>query len=588
MTGSAKNNVSKTIIAPHKATKGCMVLSRTILTLVMAATLFGFGSCNPTPKKPNVLIIVANDIAWGDMGFNGNQLIETPITDELAHNGVIINRFYATPENGATYFELLSGQYAGCTQTNHPFIIPQTNSRLANIFQQNGYQTAYFGKWFNGCQYPHTPKGNGVNYFYGSFSNAFTDNTLINQVSNPTNGVLTDSLVGYINKTNAPFLAVINYATNPENNSTNTNCASKYLAKGLDLETALVYGAIEQIDTNIGKILDELTAKKIRDNTIIIYMGSSGPLFVRYNGGFKGRQGHVDEGSIRVPFFIAYHHKQWVSRRVKASFAATPDILPTLVDICQLTSNKQGTDGISLLNVLKNEPCPNPGRFHFSRFNHKQQYIVGSIRSNDYLLTVQPWDTSLYNILNDPYQKSDLSHIEPQTFTALLTKYTGWADSIAQNPIIAEPIYIGHPAAPFCELIVDNNTLAPTNSVNITKNTRPKGQNYRWQVYSADSGLYQFWANFYPNNEIPLFNLQLSVANTQILFNFDTINNKEQETLIFKHEALDDESKLFQKVEIGSLAINKGEAEICLTYHQQNPKAINLKGLTISKKNNDD
>ena len=127
----------------------------------------------PSPK-PNILIIIADDQGWGDLGFTGNRSVSTPNLDALATSGVVLDRFFVSPVCSPTRAEFLTGRYhvrTGVSGTSTGRVrLDLDESTITEAFKAAGYQTALFGKWHNGGQAPYHPNCRGIDEFYGFLS----------------------------------------------------------------------------------------------------------------------------------------------------------------------------------------------------------------------------------------------------------------------------------------------------------------------------------------------------------------------------------------------------------------------------------
>ncbi|MFM8587934.1 MAG: sulfatase-like hydrolase/transferase, partial [Bacteroidota bacterium] len=135
--------------------------SSIIALLLTLLSLESFAQKNKPAEQPNVLIIIADDQGWGDLGFTGNKTVHTPHLDKLAKSGTILDRFYVSPVCSPTRAEILTGRYhvrTGVSGTSTGRVrLDLDETTIAEAFKANGYQTALFGKWHNGGQAPYHP-----------------------------------------------------------------------------------------------------------------------------------------------------------------------------------------------------------------------------------------------------------------------------------------------------------------------------------------------------------------------------------------------------------------------------------------------
>src|SRR5665648_46273 len=169
----------------------------------------------------------------------------------------------------------------------------------------------------------------------------------------------------------------------------------KYKEKGLDNILSSVYGMVDNMDENINRILEKLDALKIRDNTIVIFFSDNGPNTRRYNGEMKGIKGSVDEGGVRVPFYISWPDK--IKNGTTSQLAQDIDILPTILGLCGIKYNStKHIDGIDLSGIIINNEEPFD-RYIFSRqANQSLDLCNGAVRNDRYRLVRTGKDTLLY------------------------------------------------------------------------------------------------------------------------------------------------------------------------------------------------
>jgi arylsulfatase A-like enzyme len=424
-------------------------LFSSILLLIFACLLVSFILKNQEPRKPNVLIILSDDQGWGDLGIHGNPSVETPTLDKLARESAQFDRFYVSPLCAPTRASLLTGRYhlrTGTVSVSKGMEVMNDNeTTLAEMFKANGYQTGAFGKWHNGQHFPNHPNGQGFDTFFGfcggHWSNFFDTDLELNGEKAATNGyisdVLTDKALDFLNKNSQkPFFCYVPYNAPHSPHQVPDNYFNKYKSKGLDDELASIYGMCENMDANIGRLLKRLDELKIADNTIVIFMTDNGPNGNRFNGNMKGIKGQVDEGGIRVPCFIRWRNK--VTPSVTKALGAHIDIFPTLRDLCGLKSVPTlPLDGISLAKHIMGDTQ----RIERTIFTHTAQPekilkpYPASVRTPQYRLTIKDKAIELYDMLNDPFQKTDIAKTKPDITEKLYKDYQKWFSEVAPKTI---------------------------------------------------------------------------------------------------------------------------------------------------------
>ena len=402
------------------------------LTGLTIATL----SCNNEGnfKKPNIVLILADDMGWGDVNANGNNLVETPVLNRLKSESLSFERFYVCPLSAPTRAEMLTGRYflrTGVSSVTRGYENMRGDEvTLAEVLKENGYTTGCFGKWHNGRYYLQHPNRQGFDEFVGFpvghlgyyFDAYFLHNDEEKQSSGYTSDYFTGQATEFIerNKEN-PFLCYVSYNVPHSPFQVPGKYFSKYREAGLDSTLSCVYGMVENMDENIGSILEKLEELNIAENTIVIFFSDNGPNTYRYNGGMKGRKGSVDEGGVRVPFYIKW--RDIIKPGITEQLAQDIDIMPTVSGLCGIKYEPvKPLDGIDLSEIIKGKKKP-LDRYIFSRQgNQVLENCNSSVRNNRYRLVLTRKDTLLFDMKNDPSQVTDIFDIETNTGLLLLSE----------------------------------------------------------------------------------------------------------------------------------------------------------------------
>jgi len=391
--------------------------------------------------KPNIILIVTDDQGWGDLAINGNTKIHTPNIDNLATQGIQFSRFYVSPVCSPTRAEILTGRY-------HPrggvYSTSQGGERLdldemtiGDVFKSNGYHTSAYGKWHNGTQAPYHPNSRGFDEFYGfcsgHWANYFDPMLEKNGEVVKGNGFIIDDLTEHAmdfisSKTDNPFFTLLAYNTPHSPMQVPDHWWHKYKDVSLDSthryadrekqdKTRAALALCENIDWNVGRLIDHLDQLDILENTIIIYMSDNGPNGWRWNDGLKGIKGHTDEGGVRSPF-IMYWKNEFKSHKID-QLASTIDILPTLADVANISiPEHKPIDGISLKPLLVQEVNNWKDRNIFSHWNG-----AVSVRNQQYLLDQ---NDHMFDLIEDPGQLNKLVQPPEPEFTTLMNAKKEW------------------------------------------------------------------------------------------------------------------------------------------------------------------
>lgn len=422
---------------------------------------------NTKMSPPNVIVILSDDQGWGDLSITGNTTIQTPNIDRIGKEGALLSRFYVSPVCSPTRAEFLTGRYhtrMGVYSTSAGGEMMDLDEKtIAQVFQEAGYATAAFGKWHNGMQFPYHPNARGFEEYYGFCSghwgNYFSPPLDHNGELVRGNGYLTDDFTDHAldfmdGNQEQPFFMYIAYNTPHAPMQVPDrwweDMASKKLSQYTDnryeedtIFTKAALAMCENIDWNVGRILDRLDETKQAENTIILYFSDNGPNSYRWNSGFKGRKGSIDEGGVRSPLLMRYPGVIPEGIRIPA-LAGAIDLLPTLTDLAEIKYKvEKPLDGISLKDFLTdkvNESENNEPRYLYSHWKGRT-----GVRTQQYLYTHKG---ELFDIEKDPGQLNDLASEEVAAKALLVDLLSDWNEEMGiGEPQEERPFPLGHPKA---------------------------------------------------------------------------------------------------------------------------------------------
>lgn len=331
-------------------------------TAAMAATapILSQLSHSAEGRHPNVILVLTDDQGWDDIGLHGNKYIETPRLDALGRESVQFANFYVAAVCAPTRTSLLTGRHFLRTGVAHvhggkDFIHPD-EILLGELFQQAGYRTAMFGKWHSGKTTGYFPWERGFDEAYMAQLYQHRDshgefNGQPRQHTGWTVDTLTDYALQFIEQNRSrPFFLFLPYLTVHAPLVAPDELVAKYRAKGLGETLAQIYAMIDQLDGNIGRILDALDRHQLADDTIVVFLSDNGPqyfgdkllardLAIRYASGYKGHKGDMWENGIKSPLFV-----RWPKR-------FQPHTVQRLTDVCDLFPTLLGLCGIKLQHV---------------------------------------------------------------------------------------------------------------------------------------------------------------------------------------------------------------------------------------------
>ena len=352
-------------------------------------------------NRPNIIIILTDDMGWGDIGLNGATLIQTPNIDRLGHEGVQLTHFYAganvcTPSRAA----LLTGRYpirSGMQHVIYPHSdwgMPAEEITIAELLKSTGYATGMIGKWHLGHHDEFWPTNQGFDEFYGvPYSNDMVPFDLYRQkkvVETPADqNSLTDhyasEAVDFIQRhADEPFFLYI-----AENAPHVPHHVPDDAAGQSD---AGLYGdVIEHVDQEVGHILDALEDAGISDNTLIVFTSDNGPWFEGDTGAHRGRKGSTHEGSYLVPFLARWPNVIQPGTQSDA-MAMSIDLLPTVASVAGADIPSDRTiDGRDILPLMRGaQESPHDTLFFFNGND-----VVG-VRDERYRLVLNDYYRTYY------------------------------------------------------------------------------------------------------------------------------------------------------------------------------------------------
>ncbi len=315
-------------------------------------------------EKPNIVLVMADDQGWGDVGYYGHPKLKTPNLDALAGEGLRFDRFYAAaPVCSPTRGSVLTGRHPnrfGCFQWGYT-LRPQEIT-LAEALKSAGYVTGHFGKWHLGSVRNGSPVNPGASGFdrWLSAPNFFDNNPILSDegtavaFQGESSMITVDAAIQFIRQQAAkrqPFLAVVWFGSPHLPHLALPKDRNLYGDQPKRLQN--FYGEITAMDRAVGKLRDEIETLGIRDNTIFWYCSDNGALPGIGSGG--GRRGHKDqvyEGGLLVPAIL-----EWPARIPKPRTTDVPcstsDIYPTILDVVGVhPENQPPLDGVSLLPLI--------------------------------------------------------------------------------------------------------------------------------------------------------------------------------------------------------------------------------------------
>lgn len=317
------------------------------------------------PQSPNIIVILTDDMGYGDLGAYGNQLIRTPHIDAIARRGVVFSNGYASANVcSPSRAGLLTGRYAIRSGLAWKVVadgdsrsLPSGEETIAELVKRAGYRTGMVGKWHLGSFPENSPLKHGFDYFFGvPHSNDMPNFSVYDGVRKIPGPVdqrqltrrYTEAANSFIEQSSEqPFLLYVAH-TFPH--------IPLYASKPFFGRSAAgVYGdTVEEIDWSTGELVAALKRGGLLDNTLIIFTSDNGPFFEGSTAGLKGGKGNSWEGGYRVPLIVSWP-KVVSAGRTLDHLATNLDVLPTIAQVIDLPPQASEIDGTSLLPSLQGE-----------------------------------------------------------------------------------------------------------------------------------------------------------------------------------------------------------------------------------------
>ncbi|MBX6315431.1 MAG: sulfatase-like hydrolase/transferase [Isosphaeraceae bacterium] len=409
------------------------------------------------PKRPNIVLILADDLGWGDVGFNGRTDWATPNLDRLAQRGTIFKRFYTAavvcaPSRGA----LLTGKYtihSGVSKNNED--LPAEQVTIAEALKARGYATALFGKWHHGAprvkgqSYIH-PMDQGFDEFFGftdavhaweKFPTTLWDGRERKPVTGYADDLFTDHAVEFIRRhKDGPFFLYLPYI------------ACHFLIEAPAEEVALHQGKFAEddpkrplnatyaamatrLDKCVGRVVTALEQSGLAEETLIVFTSDHGATFETGNQGtsafhdsnrpFRGQKRTLWEGGIRVPA-LAVWPGQIPAGAVSDEVMHMTDLFPTLLAAAGgEPESSWHVDGLNLLPVWRGKAHV-PERTLFWEWRTEGSDQLAAMRGEKKLVITQKGKPELFDVVKDPAERRNVAAQYPEIVRRLNDELKTW------------------------------------------------------------------------------------------------------------------------------------------------------------------
>lgn len=429
---------------------------------------------------------MADDLGWGDVGFNGNEVVQTPSLDQLAASGIVLERFYsASAVCSPTRASVLTGRNpirVGVPTANAGHL-RQEERTIAEFLQETGYATGHFGKWHLGTltttlrdsnrgrpgdsTHFSIPTHHGFDEYFSTEAKVPTYDPMLKPVafdttkgeslrygwaalqdeqpnepygthyftapaepesgnlSGPNSKVIMDRVLPFISRakvTSRPFFAVIWFHT--PHLPVVADSAYRSMYPGLTHEEQIYYGTISAMDAQVGRLAAHLHDLDAMDNTMIWFASDNGPERETPGsaGPYRERKRSLHEGGVRVPAFVTWQNGLPGGSSLSVP-GVTSDYLPTLLEYLGLSYPQDRVlDGISLVDILAGDQ-PERGAPIGFYFQEKRSWVDDTFK----LISKDNGRTfELYDLIEDPSEEQDLSQQLPNRVEAMRIALEAW------------------------------------------------------------------------------------------------------------------------------------------------------------------
>lgn len=505
------------------------------------------GDLGAKAGRPNIVLIMTDDQGYGDVGFHGNPVIQTPTLDRLAREGAVLANFYVCPVCAPTRASLMTGRYHPRTGVLDTYLgramMFSEEVTIAELLSSAGYRTGIFGKWHLGDCYPMRPmdqgfqeslvhRGGGLaqpsdpsdgpKHGREYFDPILEHNGRLSREQGYCSDIFTEAALRFIEESGEqPFFVYLAF------NAPHTplQVPDKYLERFRDVSldpdrfpvlghpeakpdarqreaTARVYAMVENIDDNIRRLLEKLETKGARENTLVLFLTDNGPQQPRFNGGMLARKGSVHEGGIRVPCFVRWPARIPAGRTIE-TVAAHIDLLPTVLSAAGIpVPANLSLDGRSLLPLLEGRDAPWSPRtlfFQWHRGDAMVRYRSFAARSDRFKLVqpvgagdqAMPSDPSflLFDMASDPLETRNIADERPAVVAEMRQAYDAWfAEMESARHFHMPSIVIGSEKQ-------DPVPLTRQDWRGANANWEPRGLGY-WDLFVEEPASYQVTVYF--------------------------------------------------------------------------------------------
>lgn len=441
------------------------------------------------PAKPNVVLIMADDLGGRDLPVYGNRFNEAPNIDQLAGQGMMFHNAYAAPVCSATRASIQSGQYPArvgifdfipghwrpfesvTVPTHRNQHLPEDIVTLGDVMQSAGYETGYFGKWHlnNGRKNMPMARGyssahmySGGGFYSPKFIPAYDDGG-----GKRLSTQLTNMSIEFMKENKAkPFFVFLSHYDVHVQLDADKDLIDKYLNKKKDPDypsNAVYASMIEHVDDSVGDMMEAVEELGLADNTIFIFFSDNGGVDNRFdnvpllagngkaaypkghpltyiatsNAPLRAGKGTLYEGGVRVPLIVRWPEKV-PSGSTSDAIVSSVDFFPTFLELVQGKALEQVLDGFSMLSALTENKFDAEREVftHYPVFHHEEP--MSALRKGDWKIVenLVSGEFELYNLKYDIPEMTDLKFSHTEKAAEMKNALSKWqSDTKAQKPV---------------------------------------------------------------------------------------------------------------------------------------------------------
>ena len=421
-------------------------------------------------ERPNIIVILADDLGYNDVGFTGKTDIQTPNIDALANNGVIFKNGYVThPYCGPSRAGLLTGRYqarfgmennVSYSPYDKNMGLPLDEITFAKRLQKVGYKTSIIGKWHLGGAPHFQPNNRGFDYFYGfldrghnympgqvtvggdGYSLPLMRNKNVAEFDEYLTTALSRDAARFIGDNKAqPFMMYLSYNAPHSPLQAPEETIKKY--SNIKNTKRQIYAAmVDEMDQGIGMVVDALKAHDEFDNTLIFFLSDNGGLYPDSwwptfnwadNSPFRHGKVALMEGGIHVPFIAHWPNKIAKGLEFDGLVSAL-DIAATSVALSGADNSDGKLEGVNLIPFIDGQQTGSPHQALFWRLEEADNIWAVRSMTGKYMQQALPGvDRAYFDMVNDPSEQHNIVDKYPTAQAELAALWNDWNKSNKQN-----------------------------------------------------------------------------------------------------------------------------------------------------------